>query len=271
VLWRPRKNTLKCNLTGTWWSQSKSWFLFPGPVIKWCKENNGSRCCIIVISDFGGIYLDNDVIALKSFDDLRIFPFTLGRATTLHVSNSIMVSVVSTVFDIRVNNWIIFCLYIAYCYQIGERNAAMVNIWLESYGTFYAERWGKNSVNAAHKLWQLFPHLVHIELESLNHPTWQHLDDLYRNHYNLTQNYCLHIYTRNRKHKPGNLQELDGYNCTLGDALRLVLYGKADLRSSKTSNGYQHWYSYLKTVVFYLSVDSWFSGYCFSPKHIYLL
>ena len=48
-------------------------------------------CIVIIVSDIGGLYFDNDVIVLKSFDDMRIYPMALGRATKYAVSNGIMV------------------------------------------------------------------------------------------------------------------------------------------------------------------------------------
>ena len=44
-------------------------------------------------SDFGGIYFDNDAIALQSFDDMRVHELALGRETGGALSNGIMVSV----------------------------------------------------------------------------------------------------------------------------------------------------------------------------------
>ena len=39
------------------------------------------------------MYFDNDVIIVKSFDDMRIHDLALGRATDLAVSNGIMVCI----------------------------------------------------------------------------------------------------------------------------------------------------------------------------------
>ena len=78
-----------------------------------------------------------------------------------------------------------------------------------------------------------------MELEALNHPTWLNSDELYKNHYSITNNYCLHLFLKRRFYIPGSISELDGFDCTIGDALRLVMYDKYDLRSNKTSNGYK--------------------------------
>lgn len=47
----------------------------------------------LFLSDYGGMYFDNDVIVVKSFDDMRIHQLALGRETKLAVSNGIMVGV----------------------------------------------------------------------------------------------------------------------------------------------------------------------------------
>ena len=82
----------------------------------------------------------------------------------------------------------------------------------------------------AHSLSKTFPHLVHIEETSFNHPTWQHLDDLYRNNYNFSDNYSLHLYFKKVYYIPDNTEDLDGYNCTVGSAMRMVLYDNPSLR-----------------------------------------
>ena len=109
---------------------------------------------------------------------------------------------------------------------------------MESYGTYNPAHWSHNSVLMCHRLAAIFPHLVHIEPESFNHPTWQHPEQFYREHYNYTNNYSVHIYWRDSHFIPSNEEELEGYNCTLGDVMRYVLYGKPQLRSNVTTNGY---------------------------------
>ena len=40
------------------------------------------------------MYLDNDAFVLKSWDDLRVYPITMGRATARTVANGLIVSIV---------------------------------------------------------------------------------------------------------------------------------------------------------------------------------
>ena len=38
------------------------------------------------------MYFDNDVIVLKPWDDIRVYPFSLGRETRSFLSNGLIVS-----------------------------------------------------------------------------------------------------------------------------------------------------------------------------------
>ena len=91
----------------------------------------------------------------------------------------------------------------------------------------------------AHTLSVIFPHLVHIEKKTLNYPNSINIDDLFSNNYNLTNNYSLHIFYRELYYIPDTLEDLDGYNCTLGVAMRMVLYDSGKLRSDKITVGYR--------------------------------
>ena len=82
----------------------------------------------------------------------------------------------------------------------------------------------------AHRLSQIYPHLIHIEESSFVHPTWQHVADLYNNNYNLSDNYSIHLYLKKLYYIPDIVEDLDGYNCTVGAAMRMVLYGSPKLR-----------------------------------------
>ena len=124
------------------------------------------------------------------------------------------------------------CVLIATsCFQAGEKGADFVKIWLESYENYNEQNWAGNSVFMAHKLSQIFPHLIHVEPTSFNHPTFQNLGDLYRRNYDLSNNYAIHLYFKLKHYIPESMEELDRYNCTVGAAMRGVLYGTERLRT----------------------------------------
>ena len=92
----------------------------------------------------------------------------------------------------------------------------------------------------AHRLEQIFPHLVHVEATSFVHPTWENIGDLYWKNYNLSANYAIHLYFKKLHYIPNSLKQLDGYNCTVGTAMRRVLYGAEKLRTNvNVTVGYQ--------------------------------
>ena len=116
-------------------------------------------------------------------------------------------------------------------FQAGEKGSAFVKIWLESYKNYNEKNWSGNSVAMAHRLGQIFPHLIHVEPTSFNHPTWKMYGDLYRRNYNLSNNYAIHLYFKQMHYIPESMGELDGYNCTVGAAMRRVLYSTGRLRT----------------------------------------
>ena len=89
----------------------------------------------------------------------------------------------------------------------------------------------------ANKLSLTYPHLVHIEAESFTHPTFKESGYLYFKHYNYTNNYSIHLYYKSNHYFPHNESELAGYDCTVGDVMREVLYGSPHLRSTRKWKG----------------------------------
>ena len=63
---------------------------------------------------------------------------------------------------------------------------------------------------------------------------------LYCGHYDLQYNYAIHMYKEKEHTVPKDLKELEGYNCTLGNAMRIALYGDPKLLDTKNAkNGCQ--------------------------------
>ena len=154
-----------------------------------------TKCCCV--SDYGGIYLDWDVLVLQSFHPLREYEVTLGRETSKALANGII---------------------------LAKRAAAFLRIWLETYHTYSSKEWGAHSTAMPHKLLQLFPHLLHVEETSLIRPNIHEIDLLFQGHYPWRNNYAMHVWKR-RGPVPQNSAQLKGLNSTLGDIMRHVLYG----------------------------------------------
>jgi len=74
-------------------------------------------------AEFGGIYLDPDVLVLRSFDSLRRKSLTLARESIEPI--------------VTISNGIIVC----------RRGAVFMRLWLETYRTFNPDVWAYHSVH----------------------------------------------------------------------------------------------------------------------------
>ena len=165
-----------------------------------------------MIADYGGIYLDHDIIVVKSFDTLRQYDFTIGREAPYSLNNGVM---------------------------LGRQGTPFAQIWLE---TFRSPRLdmrhrGYESVRMAHRLSVLFPHLVHVENSSLAQPNYLNAHLFYRDYYNWSGNYAIHVMSEKPHRVPKNLIMLAGYDCLLGEVMRFVYFGDSKLRSNNRWKG----------------------------------
>ena len=147
------------------------------------------------ILKFGGIYLDLDVIVLKSFDPLRVYDTVLGKERWNGLCNGII---------------------------LAKPNAKFIKLWLYSY-RYYSKRWDYNSIQFPLKLSRRLPGLLHIEESSLHRPNWMELQYLYGNkQYDWSKNYAIHLWFRfyRKEHDFGNIGQV---NSTFGQIVRYIL------------------------------------------------
>ena len=50
-------------------------------------------------ADYGGIYLDNDVIAVKSFDNMRVYKLAMSIESSGAIASGIIVSIILLLAD----------------------------------------------------------------------------------------------------------------------------------------------------------------------------
>ena len=163
---------------------------------------------LVYFLDNGGIYLDTDIIAVRSFDSLRVFPATLGRETSYGLGSGIIVA---------------------------QRHSAFLRMWLDSFADYrpWPWNWAKYAVWTPHALARQHPSDVHIEVSSLQHPTWAQSDLLCEGLYDWSDNFAVHVWKR-FCFVPENPEEIDSLNTTLGEVMRYVYYGSKRLRTSNT-------------------------------------
>ena len=134
------------------------------------SDSNVDRVKILL--EYGGIYLDLDVVVVQPFDALRRFPCTVGY----ELDNG------------RVCGGII----------LASQTSTFLYIWANSYLDDYrVYTWAYNSGVVPSKLATRYPHLVHIEPHRLHRPNWgrAELETIYGpGWFDWRQNYAVHLW-----------------------------------------------------------------------------
>ena len=159
------------------------------------------------ISANGGIYLDTDIIVLRSFNPLRFHPSTLGRETSYGLGSGIIV---------------------------GEPLSKFICIWLHAYRNYnpWPWHWAAYAVWAPHNLAKIFPDDINIEKNTLHSPSWQETEQIYKMTIDWSEKYAIHVWHRygyvpTQPESPGGIEHL---NNTLGQIMRYVYYGDKEIR-----------------------------------------
>jgi mannosyltransferase OCH1-like enzyme len=153
------------------------------------------------VMEYGGIYMDLDVVALKSFDPLLKYDTTMGYETSDGLCNGIIIS---------------------------KPNAPFLRLWHLEYANFDDNSWAYHSVQLPAVLAKTYPGLIHTEENTLNRPNWLETEWLYEKGkwYNWSYNYAVHLYYQqgqNRiEHSPETIKKLD---TTMGEIFRYIYYG----------------------------------------------
>ncbi|XP_066281009.1 uncharacterized protein [Branchiostoma lanceolatum] len=152
----------------------------------------------------GGIYLDWDVFAFKSFDPLRRYDYVMGNEIA------------------GLNNGVI----------LSKPNAEFLRIWYDNYRHFDDGKWNFHSVMEPWRLASEHPNLIHMELTGLSRPDWTDWWDMKRvwNEDVLedwSEAYAIHfIYSyHNEEHNPEDIKRMRG---TFGEMARWVYYGQKE-------------------------------------------
>lgn len=159
--------------------------------------------------DFGGIYLDSDVLALQSFDPLRQYEMVLGREQPEALCNGII---------------------------IARRGAPFLQLILNLYDSYLGddEEWGYRANREPHRLALSHPELIHIEETSLDRPNWKESPLIYSGLYDWRSNFAMHLWVRKwpEQDVPQGLKDVATANTTIGEMTRWILYGSSDPVSS---------------------------------------
>ena len=167
------------------------------------------------LKGYGGIYLDADVIVVKSFTPLRRYSFVIGQESPGSLCNGIM---------------------------LAARGAPFLRLFLEQYHSYLGpkEIWSVKSVVNSGKLARLYPHLAHVEETTLNRPNWVERAQIYDGRYNWTKNYAVHLWIRlwPQEKRPNKVEDVLTKNTTLGEIARLAMFGTHEIRKNATNITY---------------------------------
>ena len=167
-------------------------------------EHKSDIARIDILIEQGGIYLDTDVIALKSFDTLRYYDYTMGLE--YHGRPG------------RLNNGVI----------LAKPNATFLHIWRETYWNFSTIEWDYHDTIIPYHLQYIYPEIIHVEYKTLNYPSGPDRHLIYDVIYDWSKNYCIHLWYRLHgiPHTANDIRKL---NTTFGQIARFVFYNTTQL------------------------------------------
>ena len=159
---------------------------------------------VLLLQEYGGIYLDMDIMVIKSFDDLRKYECTLGFEEYA-----------------KVNGGIIIC----------SKRSVFLTLWINTFFDDYRPNvWAYNSGEVPTKLAKRYPHLVHLENNTLHRPSYSEMQYIWGSeHYNWTQNYAIHTWIRFYNGKRPTPESIKLMNSTYGEMARLLFYGTTNI------------------------------------------
>ncbi|XP_059154507.1 uncharacterized protein LOC131939990 [Physella acuta] len=155
----------------------------------------------------GGIYLDTDMVVLRSLDDLLDNDLTMGmldNATGL-----------------------------GNAFILAKRHHPFIKEWYEHYRNFKNKDWGYNSMKVSQNMYfNNTNRLVNVR-KQLYQPNWYEIEKLVNasHPYNWSQNYAMHMWV-NSGRIPKETLAIQADNSTVGQIFRYILYGDPKIRGN---------------------------------------
>ncbi|KAL8589856.1 hypothetical protein ACOMHN_020859 [Nucella lapillus] len=199
-----------CVPAGYWWSRVVSevtiirfvrrprpWITKDGKVNWIAHLADVIRLQILLVN--GGVYVDTDMILLRSLDPLLQFPLTMGLVDK----------------NTGMGNALI----------LATRGARFLRDWYAGYRDFRPQHFHYNGMWGALRLWKKDPDSVHLESQRFYSPNWYQAHLLFNSSgYDLSQSYAVHVWHRHSS-VPSDPQHFLTLNSTLGDVFRRVYFG----------------------------------------------
>ncbi|XP_077999694.1 uncharacterized protein LOC144452471 [Glandiceps talaboti] len=164
-----------------------------------------------ILQQYGGVYMDNDVIVVKSLEPLRHYDFVMGRESEVSLNNGII---------------------------LARNDSAFLRWYYKGYKFYNRTCWTCDSILYPNALAIQYPRLIHIEETSLVKPVWNNSWQIFKGHYEWWQDhYTIHTFIRNFYKFPENIgkeinytpENIKSLNTAFGEICRFVYYGNKSL------------------------------------------
>ena len=159
---------------------------------------------ILVLQQYGGIYLDYDVIVLRSFDPLRIYNITMGKDKASTINTGII---------------------------IAHKSAQFLDLWYKSFNDNYSTT--HTNFECGRVTYQLFlekPSALHVEPYKLTTPDSSERQKLWNEVIDWQGMGLFAVYAvannNGFQYTPDNIKN---FNSTVGEVMRYIHYGTPDL------------------------------------------
>jgi len=217
LLWYDAESTPP---TGAWWQFARQSVahLLPVPYQRptsvynrtlLVPEHQSDVVRLTVLEEFGGLYVDLDVIIVRPVDSLLGYDVVMGAETPQMLGSGFI--------------------------SVTHANATFIRLWRQSYADDFDDSdWNRHSVYMPMQLAQQHPSLVHVEWFSINRPNWNERQWLYTagKLWDWSANYAVHLWYREHPadivYDPLTIRNL---NTTTGEVLRLIYYEDSRIMS----------------------------------------
>ena len=132
-------------------------------------EHRSDVARLEILLEVGGIYMDDDVIVLRSLNDLRKNKMVLGEENSDALANSVI---------------------------LASKNSWFLQRWYQQYVDFNSSRWSDSSCFVPWALWKFFPDTITVVKEKMLRPNWEEIHYTYRELWNWRKSYTIHLFSR---------------------------------------------------------------------------
>ncbi|XP_033727428.1 uncharacterized protein LOC117316770 isoform X1 [Pecten maximus] len=154
---------------------------------------------LMVLKEYGGVYLDLDTVLLRSLDPLMDFPVTMSLEYWSNLWNGLI---------------------------IAERDPVFIRHWINLFHKQYyydPKKYFEFSLFLPTRIAKAHPSWIHVENMTFCTPPGNKVNQIFNENFDWKQNYAMHLYIRYYKQND-DVTSVRRLNTTIGSLARLILY-----------------------------------------------